>query len=78
VVKLCDKNAGQYLGRIDDDRLRFPMNNPEEESLTDDDYYINRTTLDLLKERGMSQDLDRMLEAALGRGEEIEIRYQRD
>jgi hypothetical protein len=78
VVKLYDKNTGQYLGRIDDDQLKFLMDNLEEESLTDDDYYISRATLDLLKQKGMSQDLARMLEGALGEGEELEIRYRRD
>jgi hypothetical protein len=77
LVKLYDKSSGQYLGRIDDDQLRFLMDNLEEESLTDADYYINRTTLDLLKEKGMSQDLARMLEGAMGQGDELEIRYEK-
>jgi hypothetical protein len=78
VVKLYDNNTGQYLGRIDDDQLRFLTDNLEEESLTDADYYIDRATLDLLKEKGMSQDLARMLEGALGENEELEVRYERD
>jgi hypothetical protein len=73
-----DKNSGQYLGRIDDDQLGFLMDNLEEESLTDADYYINRATLSLLKEKGMSQDLARMLEGILGESDELEVRYQRD
>jgi len=78
VVKLYDKNSGQYLGRIDDDQLKFLMDNLEEESLTDTDYYINRATLDLLKEKGMGQDLARMLEGALGESDELEVRYEKD
>jgi hypothetical protein len=77
MVKLYDKNTGQYLGRIDDDQLQFLMDNLEEESLADADYYINRATLDLLKEKGMSQDLARMLEGAMGQSDELEIRYQK-
>ena len=77
MVKLYDKNTGQYLGRIDDDQLQFLMDNLEEESLTDADYYINRVTLDLLKEKGMGQDLARMFEGAMGEGDELEIRYEK-
>ena len=78
MVKLYDKSSGQYLGRIDDDQLKFLIDNLEEESLTDADYHINRTTLDLREQKGMSQDLARMLEGAPGESDELEIRYQRD
>jgi hypothetical protein len=77
MVKLYDKNTGKYLGRISDDELRFLVDNLEEESLTDTDYYLNRTTFELLKEEGMSENLVKLIELAMGKKSEIEIRYER-
>jgi hypothetical protein len=77
MVKLYIKDTGQYLGRIDDDQLQFLIDNLEEESLTDTDYYLNRATLDLLKEKGLSDELARMIEGAMGQDDEVEIRYEK-
>jgi hypothetical protein len=77
MVKLYDNGTGQYLGRIEDEDLQFLIDNLEEEELTDTDYYINRETLDLLKEKGMSEDLAKLIESAMGGNAEIEIRYEK-
>ncbi len=77
MFKLYEKGTGQYLGRIEDDQLRFLMNNLEEESLTDADYYLNRATLDLLKEKGLSEELAKMIEGAMGDNDDVEIRYEK-
>jgi hypothetical protein len=77
MVKLYDKRTGQYLGRIDDDQLSFLIDHLEEESLTDTDYYVNRSTLDLLKEKGLSEDLARLIEDAMGAKDDVEIRYEK-
>jgi hypothetical protein len=77
MVKLYNNDTGQYLGRIADEDLQFLIDNLEEESLTDTDYYINRETLELLKEKGMSEDFAKLIENAMGGGDEIEIRYER-
>jgi hypothetical protein len=76
VVKLYDKKTRQYLGRIRDEDLQFLADNLEE-SLTDTDYYINRATLDLLKEKGMSKGLARLIENAMGGNKDIEMAYER-
>jgi hypothetical protein len=77
MVKLYDKKTRQYLGRISDDELQFLIDNLEEESLTDTDYYINRTTLTALKEGGMSEGLAKLIENAMGGNKDIEIAYER-
>ena len=77
MVKLYDKRTGQYLGRIDDDQLSFLIDHLEEDSLTDTDYYVNRSTLDLLKEKGLSEDLARLIEDAMGANDEVDIRYEK-
>ncbi len=77
MVKLYNKSTGQYLGRITDEELQFLINNLQEESLTDTDYYVNRPTLHLLKEKGMNEGLAKLIESAMGESNEIEIRYER-
>jgi hypothetical protein len=77
MVKLYDKKTRQYLGRISEEELQFLIDNLEEENLTDQDYYINQATLDLLKEKGMSEALAKLIESALGENDDVEITYER-
>lgn len=77
MVKLYEKRTHQYLGRISEEELQFLIDNLEEESLTDTDYYINRSTLDLLKEKGMNEALAQLIESAMGENNDIEITYER-
>ena len=78
MVKLYDKATGRYLGEVAEEELQFLIENLEEESLTDVDYYINETVLESLKEKGMSETLARLLESAMGDKGEAEIRYERE
>lgn len=78
MVKLYDNITGQYLGTIADEDLQFLIDNLEEESLTDTEYYLNRETLDLLKEKGMSEAFANLIETAMGGADEVEIRYERE
>ena len=77
MVELYDKATNDYLGKISDEELQFLIDNLEEENLTDEDYYIDRTTLEFLKEKGMSSDLVKLIEDAMGDNEGIEILYKR-
>lgn len=77
MFKLYDKQTGKYLGQISDDEVQFLRDNLEEESMTDVDYYINRTTFNLLKEEGMTENLAKMIEQAMGKKDDVEIRYER-
>lgn len=77
MVRLYDKITNRFLGTITDEELQFLIDNLEEESLTDVDYYLNQTTLAALKEKGMSENIARLLETAMGMTNEIEIRYER-
>ncbi len=77
MVKLYDKASGNFLGEISEQELKFLIDRLEEESETDDDYYLDRDTLDFLKEKGMDEALTALLEGALGANDSIEIRYER-
>jgi hypothetical protein len=77
MVKLFDKATGAFLGTITDEELQFLMDNLEEESLTDVDYYLNETMFASLKEKGMSETLVTLIQTAMGDKKEAEIRYEK-
>jgi len=77
MVELYDKATNDYLGKISEEELQFLIDNLEEENLTDTDYYIDRDTLEILKEAGMSANLAQLIESALGTNESVEIRFRK-
>ena len=77
MIQIHDKDTGEFIGEITEEHLRFLIDQLEEESADDDDYYINRATLDMFKERGADPALLDMLEKALGDREDMEVRWSR-
>lgn len=77
MIEILDKQTGRSLGTLSDEQFQFLSDQLEEESATDDDYYLNRTTVDLLEEQGADPALVSLLRTALGTGEETDIRWQR-
>ena len=77
MIRLKDKEPGSLLGSISDDDLQFLIDQLEEEWEEDADYYLNRATLDMLKNRGGSEPLMSLLEAAIGDKDSIEIEWSR-
>ena len=77
MIQLRDKETGEALGEITEEQLQFLIDQLEEESETDTDYYLNRATLDLLKEKGADAALLELLDEALGDREDMEIEWSR-
>jgi hypothetical protein len=77
MIQLCNKESGAVLGSISEDDLQFLIDNLEEESEDDVDYYINRSTLEIFKGKGISSTLLSLLENAIGDREDIEIEWSR-
>ena len=77
MIQLRDKENGVVLGSITEDDLQFLIDHLEEESEEDVDYYLNRSTLEVFKERGISPSLLGILESALGDREDMEIEWSR-
>jgi processive 1,2-diacylglycerol beta-glucosyltransferase len=77
MIEISDKQTGRSLGTLSDEQFQFLSDQLEEESAADDDYYLNRTTVDLLEEQGADPALVALLRTALGAGEETEIRWRR-
>jgi hypothetical protein len=77
MIQLHDRETGVFLGTITAAQLQFLIDQLEEESIDDTDYYIDQATLDLFEEVGAEADLLALLRQALGTREGIEIVWSR-
>ena len=77
MIQLHEKDTGVFLGTITDAQLQFLIDQLEEESTADTDYYIDHATLDLFEEAGAEADLLGLLRQALGTRTGIEIVWSR-
>ncbi|HEX6903503.1 MAG TPA: galactosyldiacylglycerol synthase [Thermoanaerobaculia bacterium] len=77
MVEIFDNQTGALLGTLTDDQFQFLADHLEEESDEDQDYYLNRTTVDTLEGEGADPELIALLRRALGNGDEAEIRWSR-
>ena len=75
MIQLRDKETGAFIGTITEAQLQLLIDQLEEESAEDRDYYINQATLDLFEQRGADADLLALLRQALGTREDMEIEW---
>jgi len=75
MIQLRDKESGNVLGAVTEDDLQFLIDNLEEESEDDTDYFINRSTIEIFKEKGTNKTLINLLENALGDRDDMEIEW---
>jgi hypothetical protein len=78
VITLSLKDSGAALGTIDEADLRLLMDQLEEESETDTDYYINAATIDILEESGASAQLIALLKEAVGDTDGVDVVWSED
>lgn len=78
MIRLIDKETGASLGTITDAQLEFLMDQLEEESDEDQDYYLTTDTVDAFEEAGADPALVTVLRNALGERDEMELRWSRD
>ena len=78
MVNVYEKESGEFLGSITEEQFALLQDQLEEESLDDDDYYVNLETVELLQNAGASDGLLVILRKALGEREDCEIRWARD
>lgn len=79
MIELRDKNTNERLGTIDDSELKFLVDELEEESETDRDYYFDADTVDMLEADGASPSLVALFRRILGpqAQEGVEITWKR-
>jgi hypothetical protein len=64
------------IGQISDAQLKFLVDQLEEEHDEDQDYYIDRDTLELLSDNGAEPELVALLEKAIGDDDEMDIAWE--
>lgn len=77
MVELYNARTDEKIGTIAESQFQFMVDQLEEESLADQDYYINRETLRMFQRRGADTELLALLADALGERQEMDIRWQR-
>jgi hypothetical protein len=78
MVKLFNKETGELIGDITETQLQFLIDNLEEESEDDVDYYINIPTIESFEEKGAESGLIEVLKKGLGNKEDMEIKYEKE
>ena len=78
MIAVSDKSSGASLGSITESQLQILVDHLEETSLDDQDYYIDRRTIDMIKAvaRDYAAVLE-MLERALGDRDGVDIVWSR-
>ena len=77
MIQLHEKETGVDVGTITEAQLQFLIDQLEEESADDTDYYIDHATLDLFEEVGADAELLALLRQVLGTRDGIEIVWSR-
>lgn len=74
--RLYFQESGETIGEINQDQLQFLIDQLEEEDTEDQDYYVNRDTLEMFREAGCDEALLDMLTKAMGEAEDIDIAWE--
>ena len=75
MIRLFDVETDAPLGTITEAQLEFLIEELEEESSTDRDYFINTATVEMLEEDGADAALLTVLRDALADRDEMEVRW---
>ena len=77
MIKIFDKATGRELGEVTPEQFQALVDALEEEFDDDTDYYINRTTVDLLRESAADPALVALLDQGLAGREDMDIQWRR-
>jgi hypothetical protein len=77
MIDLYNNESNELIGSITDGDLQVLVDLLEEESSTDQDYYITAATIEMLGDGRATDHLLGMLRRAVGTSDGVEIRWQR-
>jgi len=77
MIDIYNNETDELVGTITEADLKVLMDHLEEESSEDQDYYIDRPTLDVIGDGQATEHLMGVLRKALGSAESVDIRWQR-
>ena len=72
-IRLSEKDTGRTLGSISEADLQMLVDYMEEESSTDQDYYVEHTAIDALEGLGASAEFVAMLRTAVGESDGVDV-----
>jgi len=78
MARLVRIDTGDTIGKITEKHLAFLVAQLEEENGDDQDYYIDRDTLELMSDNGIDPELLAMLEKAMGDDDSMDIAWEPD
>jgi hypothetical protein len=76
MIHLYNKAQQHLIGEITPAQLQVLIDYFEEESQTDQDYWLNQDDLLYLQEQGADEALISMLKVALGEAEDMDIEWK--
>ncbi len=77
MIDLYDVATNRLIGSVTEADLQVLVEGLEEESSQDQDYYIDKATIDLLADGRATEHLVGLLRKALGSNDGVEIRWRR-
>jgi hypothetical protein len=75
MIQLYDDKSGDLIGTITKEQLQFLVDQLEEEDSEDQNYYLDRTTLDWFEEHEVNPALEALLREAMGTRDSMDIRW---
>ena len=76
-VRISEKDTGYSLGEISDEDFALLTGHMEEESSTDNDYFVETLAIDNLEEQGASPEFIALLRKAVGTSEGLDLVWTR-
>ena len=77
MIDLYNAATNQVIGSITEADLKVLVDALEEEGVNDQDYYINRATIDVIADGKATEHLVGLLRKAVGGGDGVDVRWQR-
>ena len=78
MFKLYNEDTNEYIGTITMSQMQFLVDELEEESIDDKDYYLNELTIGMLEADHADADLVALLRQALDEHGEVNIVWKRE
>jgi hypothetical protein len=76
MIDVYNNETNELIGTITEADLKVLADHLEEESSEDQDYFIDRPTLDVIGDGQATEHLMKILRKALGAAEGVEIRWE--
>lgn len=77
MIDVYNSETNELAGTITEADLQVLVDHLEEESTEDQDYYIDKATLDVIGDGQATEHLMKVLRQALGTAEGVDIRWER-